>query len=385
MSREKPPAPAPPVVSTGCSGLMSCSCLSRHRRGPQQPRRSDDGGAGDAAFEVAERCWKRVQLLEEEVKRLSGHEVRPAPGATERVVVRDRAAEGGGEATDRVGNGAKATAEGGSASTGMGTGTTAAATGRAASVGHGACCGAQEVVRLEDGSYMREVRRVGRTWERLAVQVSRPAVPADAASASEVLGKMAAMRAEDLWKFLVQLMPLKDITGQKNPGEPVRRTARPISGDDLVEALVLDAMGKLEYLVLEGLKIQMASPATEPATATAAAAGGDGRRDKAVSKDCSMVHVVLMQARDPKERYGAIGDPMIGLIEASLEMKDATTVRRRMLGLHVAGISSVMSRPSDGRCVLWSAYLRRCNDGDGGGDGCRCICVRNPDRVLPSV
>lgn len=198
---------------------------------------------------------------------------------------------------------------------------------------------------------------------------------------------MAAMRAEDLWKFLVQLMPLKDITGQKNPGEPVCRTARPISGVDLVEALVLDAMGKLEYLVLEGLKIQMASPAaaTEPCTATATAtAVGDGRRDKAVSKDC-MVHVVLMQARDPKERYGAIGDPMIGLIEASLEMKDATTVRRRMLGLHVAGISSVMSRPSDGRCVLWSAYLRRCNDGDGGGDGCRCICVRNPDRVLPSV
>jgi hypothetical protein len=166
---------------------MSCSCLSRHRRGPQQrpapPRRSADRGAGDAAFEVAERCWKRVQLLEEEVKRLSGHEVRRAAGATERVVVRGCAAEVGGEATDRVGNSAKATVEGGSASTGTATGTTAAATRRA---GHGACCGAQEVVRLEDGSYMREVRRVGRPWERLAVQVSRPAVPADAASASEV-------------------------------------------------------------------------------------------------------------------------------------------------------------------------------------------------------
>lgn len=187
---------------------------------------------------------------------------------------------------------------------------------------------------------------------------------------------MAAIRAQDLCKFLVQLMPLKDITGQKNPGEPVRRTVRPIS-DDLVEALVLDAMGKMESLVLEGLKIQMASsPATEPATATAAAAG-DGRRDKAVvSKDC-MVYVVLMQARDPKERYGAIGDPMIGLIEASLEKKDAT-VRQRMLGLHVAGISCVMRRPGDGRCILWSAY----GDGGGGGDGCRCICVRNPDRVF---
>jgi len=196
---------------------------------------------------------------------------------------------------------------------------------------------------------------------------------------------MAAMRADDLCKFLVQLMPLKDITGQKNPGEPLRRTARPISGDDLVEALVLDAMGKLEYLVLEGLKIQMASPATEPA---AAAAVGDGRRDKAVARKDCMVHVVLMQARDPKERYGAIGDPMIGLIETSLEKKKDATARLRMLGLHVAGISLAIRTPSDGRrCVLWSAYLRRCNDGDGdgGGDICRCICVRNPNRVLPSV
>lgn len=195
MSREKPPAPA--VVSTGCSGFMSC--LSRHRRGPQQravprgaavlPRRSDAGGC-DAGAEAAEGCWKRVQLLEEEEeeeegKRLSGHEERPAPGAPERVA-RGRAkqdrAEGGGEVTDRVGNGAKATAEGGGSVMSMGTAKTTAAT-TCASAGHGV----QEVVRLEDGSYMREVRRVvGRPWERLAVQVSRPVVPADAASASEV-------------------------------------------------------------------------------------------------------------------------------------------------------------------------------------------------------
>lgn len=192
MSREKPPAPA--VVSTGCSGFMSC--LSRHRRGPQQravprgaavlPRRSDAGG-GDAGAETAEGCWKRVQLLEEEEegKRLSGHEERPAPGAPERVA-RGRAkqdrAERGGEVTDRVGNGAKATAEGGGSVMSMGTAKTTAAT-MCASAGHGV----QEVVRLEDGSYMREVRRVvGRPWERLAVQVSRPVVPADAASASEV-------------------------------------------------------------------------------------------------------------------------------------------------------------------------------------------------------
>ena len=191
---------------------------------------------------------------------------------------------------------------------------------------------------------------------------------------------MAAMGADNLCRYLIQSMPLKDIAGQDNPGEPVRRTTAGLSsGDDDDDDLVLRAMGKLESLVLEGLKIQII---TEPAAAV-------GRRrerdDEAVGKGCCRVHAVLMQARDPTERYAAVGDPMIGLIEASLEMKDATTVRRRMLGLHVAGISFVMSRPSDGRCVLWSAYLRRCNDGDGGGDGCRCICVRNPDRVLPSV
>ena len=61
------------------------------------------------------------------------------------------------------------------------------ATKRCASVGHGAS-GVQDMVRLEDGSYLREVRRVrvGRPCERLAVQVSRPVVPVDAASASEV-------------------------------------------------------------------------------------------------------------------------------------------------------------------------------------------------------
>ncbi|WVZ65848.1 hypothetical protein U9M48_015147 [Paspalum notatum var. saurae] len=389
MSRKKPQAPA--VVSTGCSSLMSC--LSRHRRGPQQPApRADDdalprrNGADDTggAAETAEKYWKRVQLLEEEIRRLSmwlGHEERPAPPAATDTdgVVRCRTNKEGdsaGAATECVvGNGGVKVIrqEGGRASTGTGT----ADDKRCVRVGHGAG-GVQEMVRLEDGSYMREVRRVGRPWERLAVQVSRPVVPEDAASASEVLDKMTAMRAEDLLKSLVQTMPLKDIAGRQNPGEPVRRTARLSSGDGLAEALVFKAMDKLESLALEGLKIQMASPETEPG-AVAAAATADRRRDEAISKDCIvLVHVVLMQARDPNEKYGAIGDPMIGLIETSLQRKDGA-VKLEMQGLHVAGISFISRTPSDYRCMMWSAYLRQCKESH---DGCRCTCVRNPDRVF---
>ncbi|KAJ1290804.1 hypothetical protein BS78_02G271200 [Paspalum vaginatum] len=374
MSRKKPQAPAPAVVSTGCSSLMSC--LSLHRRGPQQPaQRGDDALAdtGDAA-ETAEKYWKRVQLLEEEIRRLSewlDHEERPAPAATECVVIGGRTKDSkevgsAGAATECVGNGGvKVREEGGSASTGTTT------TDAKRCVGHGAG-GVQEMVRLEDGSYMREVRRVGRMWERLAVQVSRPVVPKDAASASEVLDKMTAMRAEDLFELLVQTMPLKDIAGRQNPGEPVRRTARLSSGDGLAEALVFKAMDKLESLALEGLKIQMASPATDPATVAAATA--DRRRD---SKDC-IVYVVLMQARDPEEKYGAIGAPMVGLIEASLQRKDGA-VKLEMQGLHVAGISFINGIPSDRRCMMWSAHLRQCKESH---DGCRCTYVRNPNRAF---
>ncbi|XP_062199871.1 uncharacterized protein LOC133902279 [Phragmites australis] len=382
MSRKKLPAPAPAVVSTGCSSLMSC--LPLHRRGPAaNPRRRNDADGGGDAVAAAEQYWKRVQFLEEEIRRLSkwvGQEERPAPAAE--CVVRGSAKateEHGSAATnnERVRNGAKAREEGGNATVAMTTSTK-----RCISVVHGAGAGVEGIVRLEDGSYLREVRRVGRPWERLAVQVSRPVVPEDAASVAEVLDKMTAMRAEDLCKFLIQIMPLKDIAGQQNPGDPVRRTARLSSGDDLVEALIFKSMDKLEGLVLEGLKIQMASAATDSGTAPAPVAA-DRQRHEAVSKDC-LVHVVLMQVRDPKERYGAIGDLMIGLIEESLESKDGK-VKLEVQGMHVAGISFVNRKLGVGRCMMWSASLRRCkgsHNGGGGGDCCRCNCVRNPNRVF---
>ncbi|KAL6655046.1 hypothetical protein ACP70R_005872 [Stipagrostis hirtigluma subsp. patula] len=387
---------APAVASAGCFGLMCCRSL--HQRAPPPPRDKDAAAA-------AEKYWKRVQFLEEEIRRLSkwlAQEERPAPalvaecagnsatvrqeegggGAATEGVTSGGAAKpmekSGGAATECVRSNAKPGDDGGNAAKAMATATTTT-TKRCVSVGHGGGGGGvEETARLEDGSYLHKVRgAIGRPWERLAVQVSRPVVPQDAASAAEVLDKMTAMRADDLCKFLVQMMPLKDVAGRQNPGEPARRTTRPGSGDDLMEALLLKSMDKMEALALEGLKIQMASTATTTATATATAG-----QQRHVGKD-RMVIVALMQVRDPNEKYGAIGDPMVGLIEASLERKDGK-VKLATQGLHVAGISFVNRRKSsDDRCVMWSASLRKCEESrHGAGDGCRCTCVRNPNRVF---
>ncbi|KAF8700706.1 hypothetical protein HU200_034057 [Digitaria exilis] len=349
--------------------LMSCLSLQR-RSGPPPPpaARVTDDASPRGGGKAEEKYWERVLLLEEEIRRLSmwfGHEERPAPRAAEEGVVRaqPREEEVGATAAftgERATNGAKRCA--------------------AAAGDHGVKV--KDTVRLEDRSYLREVTRVGRPFRGPSPPSTPPACQRYddcMAFVCQILDKMAAMRAEDLCKFLTQMMPLKDITGQKNPGEPARRMTNLSSGDDLVEALVFRAMDKLESLVLEGLKIQMASPATEPATTTAA---GDRSRNEEVAKDC-MVHVVLMQVRDPNEGYSSIGDPMIGLIEASLEKKDGV-VKLEMLGLHVAGISFISRKPSDGRCMLWSASLRQCRGSRAAADGggCRCTCVRNPNRVF---
>jgi hypothetical protein len=133
------------------------------------------------------------------------------------------------------------------------------------------------MAKLDDGSYLREVTRVGRPWGRLAVQVSPPVIPEDAKSASEVssidrsvnhalfirssffcaiiiyrvvysspscmqvLDKMTAMRPDDY------MIPLVDVAGQP----------RLSTGDDPVDALIFKAMDNVELLALEGLKIQM--------------------------------------------------------------------------------------------------------------------------------
>ncbi|KAK3129466.1 hypothetical protein QOZ80_6BG0480170 [Eleusine coracana subsp. coracana] len=326
--------PAPPVASTGCSSLIkSWSCL--RRRGPPQPR-VDDGDANGGV----EQCLNRVQSLEEEIRRLTSllvQEERTAPIArggvagaesVRNVTVAKAKDKGRGERAVRNSTEAKEEKEERTS-----TSTSSTYSKRCVSVGAGGV--ERNMVKLEDGSFLREVvsRRAG-----LSVQVSQPIIPVDAATASEVLDKMTAMSPDDLCKFLANMMPLKDIAGRQTPGgEPVRRPARLSSGNDLVEALVLKAMDRME-----GLMIQMATTSsdstgfsammcrnTEPETHfnflkkwDSAATGDRQQRHEPVDKDHCIVCVILIQVRDPKQRYDAIGDPMIGIIEASLEKMD---------------------------------------------------------------
>ncbi|KAK3132683.1 hypothetical protein QOZ80_6AG0526250 [Eleusine coracana subsp. coracana] len=363
--KKKKKQPAPPVASTGCSSLIkSWSCL--RRRGSPQPRVED----GDANVEQCLQL-KRVQSLEEEIRRLTnllGQEERTAAEH----VTRGGRAEGGGVGNVTVAkakeegrasrNSARSKEEEERTSTGTDT-TSSTCTKRCVSVGvvgHGAG-GVERItmVKLEDGSFLREVisRRAVLPWERLAVQVSQPIIPVDAATASEVIDKMTAMRPDDLCKFLANMMPLKDIAGRQTPGgEPVRRPARLSSGKDLVEALVLKAMDRMEGLVMEGLMmIQMANTSSDSTGFNAmcrnaeterrfnflkkwdsAVTGDRQQRHKPVDKDC-IVCVILIQVRDPKQRYDAIGELMIGIIEASLEKID-DKVKVKIQGIHVAGI-----------------------------------------------
>ncbi|OAY68199.1 hypothetical protein ACMD2_23210 [Ananas comosus] len=229
----------------------------------------------------------------------------------------------------------------------------------------------RELTRLPDGSYVHEIRRLGRPWGRLVMQVSPPTVAENASTAFEVIRGMVSMKMEDLCRCLMESMPMRDITGIR-ASEIASRTGLPSCEDNYTEAILLNAMDKMEGLVLEGLRIQMSSSRCESDFLA--------RRSKEASSttttDECVVVVVLIQVRDPKEGHGGIGELMIGLIEAKI--LDVEGKRFSVSGVHVAGLSFTRRR-IDGRDFLWSASLQSCR---GTESNCCWKYVRNPDRVF---
>ena len=138
------------------------------------------------------------------------------------------------------------------------------------------------------------------------------------------------------------------------------------SEDGFMEAILLDAMEKMEGLVLEGLRIQMGS--------SSKAINIKESKGKERSRQC-LVLLMLIQVRDPMEDNGAVGEFMIGLIEASAA--EVSSRRFHIHGIHIAGIKRM--RRTNGKDFIWSASAERCKR------TCNSCCwqhVRNPDNVF---
>ncbi|URE18704.1 hypothetical protein MUK42_10488 [Musa troglodytarum] len=224
--------------------------------------------------------------------------------------------------------------------------------------------GHTEMTRLSDGSYLHEIKKPGRPWGRLAMQVSAPLIAENATAAAEVIRGMASLRRGELCECLHESMPMSNLSG-RHTGEIKGKRVVTGAEEHFVEAVLLGSVEKMEGLALEGLRIQMGGGGR-------AAAEVVEKKAEAGSKE-RMVLVMLVQVRDPRENYEAVGEAMIGLIEASAAGEGGSS-RLDVQGLHVAGMKSVQAR-SEGRDLIWSTSLRGCK-------GCCLQYVRNPDRFF---
>lgn len=166
---------------------------------------------------------------------------------------------------------------------------------------------------------------------------------------------MASMQIEDLYRCLVESMPMGDIRGY-DVSKIQERTVMQGSEDGFAEAVVLGAMGKIEGLVMEGLKIQMSSTKRGPT--------GMKKINNEKTREGAVL-IMLIRIRDPEESYETVGEHMVALIEVSAaEMADK---KYHTEGVHVAGIRWATTRNAEEH-YIWSASVEGCNN-----------YVRNPD------
>ncbi|WOL19032.1 hypothetical protein Cni_G27829 [Canna indica] len=224
-------------------------------------------------------------------------------------------------------------------------------------------------LKLSDGSYLHEIKKLGRPWGRLAMQVSTPLIAEESTDAAEVIRGMASCKREELCKCMRESMPMCNLNGHQQ-GQIKGKKVALGSEDDFVEGILLSSMDNMEGLALEGLRIQMGASggAVEAAEETA----------RNTNEECGVI-VMLVQIRDPKEKYEAVGEPMIGFVEA--ELTPAAAGRKYdVKGVHVAGMKRTQRR-AGGRDFIWSTSIRGCK----GLHNICCCCtkfIRNPDRFF---
>ncbi|KAG6488471.1 hypothetical protein ZIOFF_049714 [Zingiber officinale] len=229
-----------------------------------------------------------------------------------------------------------------------------------------------QMLRLQDGSYLRKIKKLGRPWGSLVMQVSTPMVAENAVTVEEVLSGMASCKREEVCKYLEESMPLQDVSPHRS-GEIRGKKVAEGSEDDFMEALLLSAIDKMESLAVEGLRIQMGT-------------GGGGNEvaeeenpeKAAMANEDRVVLVVLIQIRDPKESYEAVGELMIGLIESDAG-EAAAGKKLELQGIHIAGMKCTTAAVADGRDYIWSTSIKGCK---GLHKSCCLHLVRNPNRFF---
>ncbi|RZC71100.1 hypothetical protein C5167_034275 [Papaver somniferum] len=198
-----------------------------------------------------------------------------------------------------------------------------------------------KLMRLVSGEYVY-VTNKSRPWGRMAMQISAPKIvykETGSSTAFQVLQQMASMGASRMSCWLLESMPMGEFECE-NLTEKVSRGFE----KNLMESILRSSIKKMEVLALEGLSIMMGAKG-KPAKEKTAEMG----------KECVII-AVLIQMRDPEERYKSFGDVMIGLVEVSVAEESGFYIE----GVHVAGIWNGFQGPSEKiRAGKWKSRTKK--------------------------
>ncbi|XP_020265861.1 uncharacterized protein LOC109841335 [Asparagus officinalis] len=206
----------------------------------------------------------------------------------------------------------------------------------------------KEMIKLADGSYLHQIKKIDSPWKRLLMQVSTPMIIENGSTASQVIRAMASMGMEDLYDCLTESMPMGDLR-HSDLSKMQKRIVTQGSEDGFVEAVLLGATEELEVLAMEGLRIQMSS--------TRKGSVNMRNNERARNKE-PVVLAMLVQVRDPEERYESVGELMIALVEVSDVEKGERKYHSE--GVHVAGIKCVTVTNGE-EYYMWSASAEGCS------------------------
>ncbi|KAL9242263.1 hypothetical protein vseg_016282 [Gypsophila vaccaria] len=196
------------------------------------------------------------------------------------------------------------------------------------------------------------------TFRELSIQISSPAlVPRENGSntVSEVLNQMAEMGKEKLMSWLLESMPMTDISTDNIHEQSHIVNSNASSPSNVLEAILSSSVMAVRDLVTEGLQIQMGVKQVvkwEQQVMTKAKEEGRKGEKRCDTDEGSVIMLVIIQARDPSRGYEPINEMMIGLIEARNAENDEEN-GFDIVGVYVAGL---VARSRNGEVIhncLW--------------------------------